>query len=209
LNSSDYNLDWLSSVLQHINDANQYTIEKLSLIDTAISINLLHFLSDLHYGRINPRSVGFNFNIKRKPADFVPLILSAHQENQISSLLDKAEPKIAVYHTLKKALSDYRNMDTSVNSVPLKYRSSIKPKKHSYQVALIRRQLIHLNILDDIPGPLNNLYDSNLVKIIKTFQFHHGLTEDGVIGKKTIQALNVSFQTECNFPCVISCTVSI
>ena len=38
-------------------------------------------------------------------------------------------------------------------------------------------------------------FDVDLIKAVKTFQFRHGLSVDGVVGDQTVTALNISVQT--------------
>ena len=44
-------------------------------------------------------------------------------------------------------------------------------------------------------GPPEQLYTPVLIEAVKRFQHRHGLTEDGVVGPKTLEALNVPAET--------------
>jgi len=37
-----------------------------ALLDTALSISLLRFVHDLHYGRVNPQGIKFNLKLREK-----------------------------------------------------------------------------------------------------------------------------------------------
>lgn len=190
LNQEHYNLTNLQTLWKKTTHEKKVTYTKLAYLDTAITLNLIHFISDLHFGRINPKSLTFSFDTLKKPLAITPLILKAIQTNEVSHLADLVEPSVPAYQLLKKALLEYRKKETGKGLNTLKYISSIRPKDSSQQLIKIRQQLNLLGI------PTNNsdtpfFYDQALSDQIKKLQFHHGLKEDGVIGKQTIKALNV------------------
>lgn len=190
LNQEHYNLTNLQILWKKTTHEKKVTYTKLAYLDTAITLNLIHFLSDLHFGRINPKSLTLSFDTQKKPLAITPLILKAIQSDKVSQLADLVEPSIPAYQLLKKALLEYRKKETGKALNTLKYITSIRPKDSSQQLIKIRQQL---NLLGT---PTNNsdiplFYDQTLSDQIKKFQFHHGLKEDGVIGKQTIKALNV------------------
>ena len=68
----------------------------------------------------------------------------------------------------------------------------IKPGATDPRVALIRRRL---RITGELPAASaldDPAYGVDLQTAVKTFQAHHRLTDDGMIGKATIDAMNVS-----------------
>ena len=189
LNREDYNLTSLQTEWQQISTQQSVSYNDLALLDTAISINLIHFLSDLHFGRINSKSLKLNFSLEKKSAVFIPLILKAIQQDNILQLASLVEPSIPIYQKLKKALLDYRKNKPEQSLLKLEYVDTIRPRDSSQQIIELRQQLSLLGISTN-----NNhsvVYDQTLVDQVKNFQFHHGLTQDGIIGRKTIKALNI------------------
>jgi murein L,D-transpeptidase YcbB/YkuD len=67
----------------------------------------------------------------------------------------------------------------------------IKPNKKAPQISLIRDRLLLLGDLAPYNVEKTNLYDQSLKKAVMKFQSRHGLKPDGVIGKTTLEALNV------------------
>ena len=188
LNEGHYNASLLLAKFNELNQQQEYDIKDIALLDTAISINLLHFLSDLQFGRIDPKTLKFHFESGKYSGNLIPLILNTLDQQQIDTLVEAVEPKFPAYQTLKKALSSYRQKDSKQAHIKLSYLSSIRPDESSEQIIEIRQQLNLLGIESD--SQESNLYDDTLVNIIKDFQLRHGLESDGIIGKNTLKALN-------------------
>ena len=192
LNKEHYNLTFLHNKWQHLKDQQNSSINDLLMLDTAISINLLHFLSDLHYGRVNPSTLRFNFDIQKDLSSFIPLILESIQKKTISTLAEKVEPSFPIYQQLKKALKTFRDKQSLPLFNDIKYISTIKKGDIYPQIVAIRQRLNYLASSNNMKSHVSCLYDEPLVNSIKDFQLHHGLETDGIIGKKTIAALNIS-----------------
>ena len=83
--------------------------KELALYDTAISLSLLRFLHDLHYGRVNPKEINFNLKLREtKLIDLPELIKTSLAQGAISQLPELVEPKLKQYKKLKQALANYR-----------------------------------------------------------------------------------------------------
>jgi murein L,D-transpeptidase YcbB/YkuD len=65
LNPTNYDVDGLKSRWQSIR-ANPNSYKEQALLDTALSISLLRFMHDLHYGRVNPQGIKFNLKLREK-----------------------------------------------------------------------------------------------------------------------------------------------
>ncbi|MFK5950304.1 MAG: L,D-transpeptidase family protein [Methylococcales bacterium] len=189
LNPENYSLSKLTEQWCQLKNKENISHTEQAILDTAISINLIHFLSDLRFGRINPKTLKLNNNSKQNAFTFVPIILKAIAEDKVAQLSKLVEPSNKTYQQLKKALLSYKNREASEAIKNLHYISSIRPGELSPQIAEIRQQLSLLG-LTAIENNSSCLYDGALVSVIKKLQFHHGLKEDGIIGKNTFKALN-------------------
>jgi len=197
LNEEHYNSSFLLSKWNELDQQQeQVNLKELALLDTAISISLLNFLSDLQYGRIDPKTLKFNFESGKHSGDFIPLILSSIHNKKINTLIEAVEPKFPAYQKLKKALLSYRQIDTRQNHLQITYNSSLKPDETSEQIIDVRQQLNLLGIESN--NQQSNIYDNTLVNTIKDFQLRHGLEDDGIIGKNTIKALNTPLSNRIN-----------
>ncbi len=101
--------------------------------------------------------------------------------------LSKLEPHDVLYQTLKEEL---RRLVTDLTTHPenertrLRYSGLIHPKESHAIIPQLRRRL-------NLSGAESSLlYDEALVKAVEGFQIANGLKPDGVIGQRTIAALN-------------------
>src|SRR5512134_1687994 len=56
LNAEDYDLPWLESKWQIVKGGGRLDERELALFDTALSLNLFRYISDVRIGRVNPRN---------------------------------------------------------------------------------------------------------------------------------------------------------
>ena len=169
--------------------------KELALYDTALSISLLRYLHDIHYGRVSPKGINFNLKLREKKLlDFPTLIKNSSTQDSISQLPLLVEPKLQQYQKLKSALATYRQMVAQVMPLKLVINRKLRPGEHHPQLAELSK---FLALVGDIPetavingAEQNPRYAPEIVDGIKKFQRRHGLASDGTIGQGTVEALN-------------------
>lgn len=192
LNSTDYDADLLSKWLNSINGAANPSPQELASFDSALSISLMRYASNLYKGRINPKHVNFALEIEPKNEDLPALIRKIATSNNPDKLLGNLEPKLKLYDHLKNALAVYRKLakETPVGQMALP--NKFKPGDHGADVPKVRKLLSLLgDLTEGDPNDASQTYDKTLAEAVKRFQARHGLTPDGVIGKTTVAQLNV------------------
>ncbi|MGZ8182503.1 MAG: L,D-transpeptidase family protein [Methylobacter sp.] len=170
--------------------------KELALYDTALSISLLRFLHDLHYGRVNPQGINFNLKLREKKLIDLPLLIkNSLAQHTLAELPLSVEPKLKQYQKLKQALANYRQLAASAPPFKLDMKETLHPGESHPQIAELRRFLTTVGDLpeDKTASSAENptLYTDAIVTGVKTFQKRHGLTADGQIGKGSVAALNV------------------
>lgn len=200
LRSGDYNVPILKAKWVYLLDKKEFSRHELALFDTALSISILRYLADLRDGRIKPRSVNFGFSQKNDYDELVSLILAAIQHNEILQLTERVEPDFVPYRQLKQVLKHYRQLERDYLFPTILFEGSLKEGVDDPQVKILKRKLIvqgELNETELNGTNENNLQDSTyqgaVIEAVKQFQRRHGLNADGVIGKKTLAALNTPF----------------
>ncbi|WP_411727744.1 L,D-transpeptidase family protein [Methyloglobulus sp.] len=169
--------------------------KELALYDTALSIAVLRFLHDIHYGRVNPHGINFNLQLREKKlTDFPVLIKDSMSLNTISQLPLLVEPKLQQYQKLKSALATYRLITAKSPSFKFIVKGKLRPGEHHPQLAELN---IFLAGVGDLPesatinsAEKNPKYTDNIVEGVKKFQIRHGLAADGTIGPATATAIN-------------------
>lgn len=195
LNPKNYDTETLQQKLQPALKLKPDSYKELALYDTAVSISLLRFLHDLHYGRVNPQGINFNLKLREKKLIDLPLLIkNSLAQSTLAELPLSVEPKLKQYQKLKQALVNYRQLAANVVSLKLDIKETLHPGKNHPQIAELRR---FLTAIGDLPedktvnsAEKSTLYTDAIATGVKAFQKRHGLTADGQIGKGSVAALN-------------------
>lgn len=166
----------------------------LAQLDTRLSQAMERYLSDLHFGRVDPRQVHERYAVPARDGfDAAAYLRSAVARGQLPEAVRRAAPSLPVYQQLRDALARYRALaehpawQAALPAVPGK---KLVPGQRYAGLSLLRDRLVALG---DLPQgtPAQDIYGGALVDGIKSFQERHGLTQDGVVGKQTIVQLDV------------------
>lgn len=196
LNPNNYDAATLRQKLQLALQLKPDSYQELALYDTALSLSLLRFVHDLHYGRVNPQGINFNLKLREKKLIDLPLLIqNSLTQHTLPQLPLSVEPTLKQYQKLKQALASYRELAASAPLFKFDVKETLRPKNSHPQIAELRR---FLTILGDLPedttansAEKSSLYTDAIANGVKKFQKRHGLNADGHIGKSTVIALNV------------------
>lgn len=196
LNPKNYDTETLRQKLQPALKLKPDAYKELALYDTALSISLLRFLHDLHYGRVNPQGINFNLKLREKKLiDLPTLIKNSLAQNTLAELPLSVEPKLKQYQKLKQALANYRELAANAPLFKLDIKKTLHPGETHPQIAELRQFLSTVGDLPEnkkvISAEKSSLYTDAIVAGVKKFQKRHGLTADGNIGTTSASALNV------------------
>jgi len=197
LRPESYDVSLLREKLKPILALKPDAYRDLALYDTALSIAMLRYLHDMHYGRINPQGLNFNLQLREKKIINLPTILKdSLQLNTISQLPLLTEPNLQQYQKLKSALETYRSIAEKSIALNFVLKGKLKPGGHHPQLSELSR---FLSVLGDLPESAiiasdekNPVYAPALVQAVKDFQLRHGLSADGIIAMGTVAELNKS-----------------
>jgi len=196
LKSKNYDTETLRQKLPSALKLKPDAYKELALYDTALSISLLRFLHDLHYGRVNPQGINFNLKLREKKLIDLPLLIkNSLTQNTLAELPQSVEPKFKQYQKLKQALTHYRELAATAPPFKLHIEKTLRPGESHPQIAELRRFLITIGDLPDDQAAGNteksSLYTDAIAAGVKRFQRRHGLTADGQIGKGSAAVLSV------------------
>ena len=163
---------------------------ELQRFDADLSSAAQRLIHDLHFGRVDPRTAGFELPATRAPFDMNAAVARLARADDLSVALSAVEPPFYHYTLLKTALRRYRHLaeDASLTRLPKPTARSVKPGEPYAGAAALRRLLFELGDLPAAQGDSATL-DPALAAALARFQRRHGLTADGTLGQKTFAAL--------------------
>ncbi len=194
LNPEDYPGNRLAYLLVDSIDSPHAGIEQWALFDASLSLAGIRFLSDLHYGRVDPATVGHNLTVERIRLDIPTTLADLASAVNVTLAIDALEPQFTHYALLKHQLARYRELASheGINDLPPLPAKSLKPGDTYAGAAQLQRLL---STLGDDPEPASSaaappqMLTPPLVDALKKFQSRHGEKPDGVLGAATFAEL--------------------
>lgn len=160
--------------------------------DVAFTLAVLRYMKHLHLGRVDPREVGLRLDTWAEPHDFPDVLAAALDRGDVVGALDRLAPPWPLYAQLREARRRYRTLTDASWATPLRLVAPVRPGAPLPAAPALRARLAALG---DLPGgavdAAATTLDPALVAALVRFQRRHGLTPDGVLGRRTIAALDV------------------
>jgi murein L,D-transpeptidase YcbB/YkuD len=193
LRPEDYRARQLDSLAKRASDEKSADPQTVAQLDAGLSLAMLEFIRHVHAGRVNPRSIGLSMDTPKDRHDYVTMLEAALREGELEELVAELAPPLEQYRLARRALADYRARALdSVADQPLKLPVPLKPGASDPAIAGLTRRLALLGDLPDPPqGEAATRYEGPLVDAVRRFQGRHGLVQDSVLGKQTLEELNV------------------
>ncbi len=193
LNPEDYHLSAINGLLDRLNKNADSPRDQADL-DVLLTDALLRLSFHLFYGKVSPESLDPDWNFKRKildkdPAQYLSRVISS---GKITENLKRLWPHQPYYETLRTWLKKYREFAKHPWH-KLSFKKTIRPGYSGKEVVLLRQRLAAEEYLpSDNTSGHPELFDKELEDAVRRFQSHHGLEVDGIVGKNTVRALNLS-----------------
>ena len=187
LNPEDYNVKLLFDL-----EKKAITLDSLHMAkyDILITSSLQKYISHLTNGRINPRKICKNWDLKENNIDLNATVAQLLQSDSLASSIEQLKPNHIVYKKLKLALRQ-------INAFPkddfksIKFTKIITPYDTNPSMISIKKRLMYWKELQP-KDSISPVYDEETVTALKKFQSRHGLAADAKIGVGTIASLNFS-----------------
>jgi L,D-transpeptidase YcbB len=153
-------------------------------LDVWLTDAFMKLAVQLHYGVLPKDSISLRKDSTFSNIFLIHLLDSTLQNNAVKQTVDSLQPHYPQYWLLKSALKQFRQQfaGREWDTLPVDYTDTA-----SFQQLLAKR-LLEGDELDS--SGMND--DRKIKAAVKIFQEDHNLYPDGVAGKNTITALNVS-----------------
>jgi murein L,D-transpeptidase YcbB/YkuD len=196
---SDYHLASLESLLDRIrlpsSSVNDVLVQEWADFDLLLTDAFLLYGAHLSAGRLNPEALHRDWVFPEHAIDIIAQLHDAVTETQLVESLNRLRPRHPGYNRLKDALRDLRRIASQGGWPQIRNGPTIRPGDHAAEVLVLRHRL---TISGDLPGdPMPEepeKYDNDMVQAVVGFQNRHGLKTDGLVGRQTRDALNVTVQ---------------
>ena len=192
LNPNDYPVKQLTGHLQ-ARDTQDFRL--LALIELNFSAVLVQFIKDLKFGRLE-KIAQFYSNHPKPNFDRNILKQIANYKN-LRVLINDSRPKNLVYQQLQKKLAALQLINRQGRWQNIAHGQTLRPQDRDNRVRQVRRRLA-----SEFKGLLKtsdqDYYDTTLASAVIKFQKTHQLPAKGIIGRRTIFALNVPITSRIN-----------
>lgn len=193
LRSQDYHLERLERLLAELDDSSDR--EQLQVdIELLASDALMTLGHHLAYGRVDPETIDPGWMIEREPPELMRRLTRPGEGAtiQLRELLESLLPRHAEYHALVARLALQRSLANGRGWMPIEAGATLRGGDQDPRLAEVRQRLLDLGDLDQDTGHDPAHFDAELEAAVQRFQHRHGLNPDGIIGRNTLGALNVS-----------------
>lgn len=163
--------------------------------DATLTQTLTRYLHELRHGRVPAAALGARYDSVGQPApDLAERLHDAVRNGRPAEALAAATPPWPQYPLLRTALAQYRALVDDPawrTALPPLSGDRLRPGQRWPGLAALAARLHALGDLDAAPATEPDTFDPALQDAVKAFQERHGLSADGVLGKATLEALDV------------------
>lgn len=187
----DYHLKALTRYGAELKEA--ASLAKIVEYDLLLSDALVLLGQHKRYGKVDPSKVDEKQNLEATTPRTSPVdaYLNAIRTGTVRSALDNLSPHHQAYANLKEALSQYKHIAGKGGWQQVPFGESLRPGMQDDRIPALRRRLAVTGEYH-AKGGESNRYDDHLAAAVKSFQARHHMEPDGVAGKSTIAAMNIS-----------------
>lgn len=174
-------------------DAGRATPEEADRLETDLRAAAVRFARALRHGRVRPQALGYA--LVPEPFDAEGFVDALATAADPAALLDGLAPRLPAYDRLVHALPRLRALAERRRGEP-PLQIPARPLRQGERYAAAPRLAVLLAALGDLEEPQraaasSEVLSPEIVDALRRFQARHALPPDGVVGRRTVEALNV------------------
>lgn len=161
-------------------------------LDILLTLGMMRYVADQREGRMEPRKLDPELfaGARDVEVDWDALRETAFETSDMKTFLAQQAPPFLQYRELRKKLSEYRALAAKGGWPSIPAGKVLKPGMDDQRIKIIRKRLAATEELTT-ENMDSAVFDELVVEAVKRFQKRHNLVTDGVIGNKTLAAMNV------------------
>jgi murein L,D-transpeptidase YcbB/YkuD len=164
-------------------------------LDVLLTTAYERYGRDLATGIVAAREADRTWLLPRAAAfDAVAALRAARPQGDPTARFETLAPAHGLYQRLRAGLARYRRLASDGGWDMTPAGPALRPGDESERVPALRARLQREGDLDPA-GSLGRSYDAPVTDAIRRFQRRHGLIDDGVVGPRTLAALNTPVST--------------
>ncbi len=200
LQPEDYDSPRWDARLAQIGQSQAGSESDLVRFDLALTVSTMRYVSDLHIGRVNPRSFHFDLEIDHTKFDLSEFLKKELVNAQdTDAAIQLVEPPFPAYQRTETALANYIELARKDNGELLPIPAqTVKPGASYPGVPRLGRLLALLGDVRADLGQTDSAYQGALVDGVRHFQERHGLEPTGLIDRATLRELNTPLHRRVN-----------
>jgi len=197
LDPESYHLDRLEVLLTLVaQERVEARVAELTELDLLLTDAFLMAGSHVVSGQIDPTTLEPTWIAVRREVDLVEKLNTALETGDVTGTLDSLFPDHEGYRRLRDLARRYTELVEAGGWEMIGQGPTLKPGDQDPRVGSVRRRLkASGDLAEDLVTAAPSLYDEDLEAALRGFQVRHGLESDGVLGPKTLAALNVSAES--------------
>ncbi len=162
-------------------------------LEVGLTISALKFARHASGGSVEPNKIGRSYDLSPPTVERRVALRQMAATDRPDRYLNGLHPVHPTYLALKAELS----ADRPAKTLPIPGGRSLRYRQTDPRVPLIRARMIRMGFLDNPKSRQSsrssgepNYFDKSLSRALKKFQASKGLKRDGIVGRKTLAALN-------------------
>lgn len=193
LNPKDYHLDLLEECIGESLLFSEDCLDKRALVDILLTDAYLSLASDYLNGKIDAEIIIEDYNYEAEHLGSQTLLSKLTDPKvDIEKNIMAQLPKTQNYKKLKEKLFFYRDSGKVSAWPQIESGEILAITASGERVTQLIENLTLRNYLNKEKLQLNDYFNEKVEKAVIKFQLNHGLKADGIVGSKTLEALNIS-----------------
>jgi murein L,D-transpeptidase YcbB/YkuD len=189
-----YHLDVIQNLTEDIRkkpgiNPGDYT--KRAELDLLLTDAFFLLSCHLSSGCVNPVALQAKWFAHSEWIDVAVVLEKALKENRIREALRNLIPPYKIYSRLRQALAHYRALVSKGGWQIVSDGPALKKGDNDSRVIELKRRLAVSGDISSDALSSEKLFDEALEQAVRKFQMRHALKSDGVVGPKTLKALNI------------------